>query len=285
MSYRGLQLCLGALILALVLGAPALADNPGDKAQGQEGKLVSVTGDKLVMKGKDGKEHAYTLAPDAKISCAGKVCKVEDLKPGMRISLTTHKEDLKVVTKVSVTKVEALRNDRKDQKAKDEANMATIIVTLPDGALLTFDGAATVSVGPRRVFTSPALKPGENFQYVVKATLVRDGKTETASKKITIRAGEETDLDLPLAKFSAAAGNGEGLTHKGKVVRVTANNLTMADKDGKNEHSHAVAGNTNITLDGKECKLEDLKPGMGVRVTTKEGDKDHTVLIEGTSAK
>ena len=114
--------------------ARALADSAGDKAQGPEGKIVSVTGDKLVMKGKDGKEHTYTLAPDAKISCEGKVCKIEDLKPGMRISLTTHKEDLKVVTKVNVTKVEPLRSDRKEQEAKDEANLATIVVTLPDGA-------------------------------------------------------------------------------------------------------------------------------------------------------
>ena len=119
---------------------------------------------------------------------------------------------------------------------------------------------------------------------MVKATLVRDGKTETASKKITIRAGEETDLDLPIAKFVAAAGKAEGLTDEGKVVRVTENNLTMADKDGKHEHTHAVARDTKVTLDGKECKLEDIKPGMRVRVTTKEGDKDHTVSIEGTSA-
>ncbi len=282
MSYRAVPLCLGALTLALFLGAPALADNPGDKAEGQEGKIASVTGDKLVIKGKDGKEHAYTLAPDAKISCEGKVCKVEDLKPGMRISVTTHKEDPKVVTKVNVTKVEPLRNDRKVQEAKDEANLATIAVTLPDGALLTFDGATTVSTGPRRVFTSPALEPGKDFHYMVRAQVTRDGKTETASKRITIRAGEETQLDLPLAKFAAAAG--ESLTHEGKVVRVTENNLTMADKDGKNEHRHAVARDTKISLDGKECKLEDIKRGMRVRVTTTDGDKDHTVSIEGTSA-
>lgn len=281
MSYRVLALCLGALTLALFLGAPALAENPADRGEVHDGKIVSVTGDNLVMKGMDGKEHSHTIAPGAKISYEGKVFKIEDLKPGMRISVTTQKGDRNVATKVIVTKVEALR---RDQELKDQANRATIVVTLPDGALLTFDDAATVSMGPNRVFISPVLEQGKDFHYMVKAKLTHDGKTETASKRITIRAGEETQLDLPIAKFAAAAGNGEGLTHEGKVVRVTENNLTMADKDGKNEHSHVVAGNTKITLDGKKCKLEDLKPRMPVRVTTMEGDENHTVSIEGTTA-
>ena len=99
MSYPAVPLCLGALTLALFLGQPRPWPTTQGQAEGQEGKIASVTGDKLVIKGKDGKEHAYTLAPDAKISCEGKVCKVEDLKPGMRISVTTHKEDPKVVTR------------------------------------------------------------------------------------------------------------------------------------------------------------------------------------------
>ena len=62
----------------------------------------------------------------------------------------------------------------------------------------------------------------------------------------------------------------EDKTHDGKVVSAGKNKITMTDKDGKNEHSHDVAPDAKITCDGKECKLEDLKPGTAVTVTLKD---------------
>lgn len=60
--------------------------------------------------------------------------------------------------------------------------------------------------------------------------------------------------------------------HIGKVVSVAEGNLVMADKDGKNQHTHAITATAKITLDGKAAKLIDLKPGDTVRVTmTSEG--------------
>lgn len=54
-----------------------------------DGKVVSITGDKLVMTNMEGKdEHTCTLAADARVTCDGKVCKASDLKPGMRIRVT-----------------------------------------------------------------------------------------------------------------------------------------------------------------------------------------------------
>ena len=74
-------------------------------------------------------------------------------------------------------------------------------------------------------------------------------------------------------------------THEGKVVKVEAGKLTMTDKDGKKEHTHAVPADTKITCDGKECKLEDLKPGTAIKVTTvKKGDKLTVTQIEGKKA-
>ena len=99
MVYRVLPLFLVAVALVMFASAPALAD---DKDQGDthEGKLVSVTGNKLVMTDKDGKEHTHTLAADAKFWCDGRACRAEDLKPGMRIRVTTPKNDLKTALKV-----------------------------------------------------------------------------------------------------------------------------------------------------------------------------------------
>ena len=54
------------------------------------GKLVSISGDRLVMKGTQGSdEQTYAVAVDAKITCDGIVCRAADLKPGMRIRVTT----------------------------------------------------------------------------------------------------------------------------------------------------------------------------------------------------
>jgi hypothetical protein len=75
-------------------------------------------------------------------------------------------------------------------------------------------------------------------------------------------------------------------THEGLVMKAAEGQLTMTDKDGKNEHTHVVAVDAKITCDGKECKLEDLKKGDHVRVTAeKKGDKVLVVKIEGKKAE
>jgi hypothetical protein len=96
MVYRLLPVFLLALALALCVNAPVVAD---DKDNTHEGTVVSVTADKLVMKA-DGKEHEHTLAKDAKITCDGKECKLEELKPGMKVRVTTKKGDNAIATKI-----------------------------------------------------------------------------------------------------------------------------------------------------------------------------------------
>jgi competence protein ComGC len=82
-------------------------------------------------------------------------------------------------------------------------------------------------------------------------------------------------------KADKAADKGD--THEGTVVKADAGKLTMTDKDGKNEHTHDVGKDAKITCDGKECKLEDLKKGDKVKVTTeKKGDKTSVVKIEAS---
>ncbi|MCE9567261.1 MAG: hypothetical protein K8U57_35110 [Planctomycetes bacterium] len=70
-------------------------------------------------------------------------------------------------------------------------------------------------------------------------------------------------------------------THEGKVVKAEAGKLTMSDKDGKNEHTHAVPADAKVSCDGKECKLTELKAGSSVKVTTeKKGDKVVVTKVE-----
>ncbi len=58
------------------------------------GKVVSLTGNKLVMTDTLGKnEHTCTLDGNAELILDGKVCKAADLKPGMSIRVTTNQND------------------------------------------------------------------------------------------------------------------------------------------------------------------------------------------------
>jgi len=66
-----------------------------------DGKVVSIAGNKLVMTGTQGKEeHTCTLTADVKVTCDGKVCKSSDLKPGMRIRVTSENDDAHAATRI-----------------------------------------------------------------------------------------------------------------------------------------------------------------------------------------
>jgi uncharacterized protein (TIGR03000 family) len=83
-------------------------------------------------------------------------------------------------------------------------NTAKIYVTLPADAKLTIDGMPTVSTSTSRVFVSPRLTRGKTFYYVLKATVVRGGKTETVAKKVTVRAGEDTRVKIDIPEAAVA---------------------------------------------------------------------------------
>jgi hypothetical protein len=99
-----------ALTLALFASAPALAFKDAAETT-HDGKVVSVAGGKLVMTGKDDKEHSHTLAADAKVTCDAKACKLDDLKIGMKVRVTTKGDD-----RLIATRVEALDKNEEFEK-------------------------------------------------------------------------------------------------------------------------------------------------------------------------
>ena len=89
-------------------------------------------------------------------------------------------------------------------KPKGETQLsapATIVVRLPADAKLTVDGVATQSTSATRVFATPVLDRGNEYFYTLTAEIARDGQTVTTTKKVTVRAGEETrvSLEFPVA--------------------------------------------------------------------------------------
>jgi uncharacterized protein (TIGR03000 family) len=91
------------------------------------------------------------------------------------------------------------------KKTSVETAPATIVVNLPAAAKLTVDGKPTTSTSDRRVFVSPALERGMEYFYTLKAEVVRDGKTEMRTEKVTVRAGEETKVQINFATPTVAA--------------------------------------------------------------------------------
>jgi uncharacterized protein (TIGR03000 family) len=78
---------------------------------------------------------------------------------------------------------------------------ATIVVRLPADAKLMIGGAPTSSTQDVRWFTSPPLQAGKDYQYTLKAEVMRDGKRVERTKEVTVRAGQPSQVtfDLPAA--------------------------------------------------------------------------------------
>jgi hypothetical protein len=65
-----------------------------------DGKVVSVTGDKLTTTCSEGKQHCHTMSKDAKVTCDGQTSKAADLKAGTHVRVTTSKDDSSLATAV-----------------------------------------------------------------------------------------------------------------------------------------------------------------------------------------
>ncbi|HZV03846.1 MAG TPA: TIGR03000 domain-containing protein [Gemmataceae bacterium] len=82
---------------------------------------------------------------------------------------------------------------------------ATLIVNLPEDATLTIDGEATTSTSAQRVFVTPTLEQGKEYEYTLKAQVVRDGKPQIATAKVTVRPGETSQVELKVPAAGVAA--------------------------------------------------------------------------------
>ena len=85
------------------------------------------------------------------------------------------------------------------------AEPATVVVRLPADARLTIDGEPTRSRGATRTFQSPPLQAGAPGQYVLRAEIVRDGRTLSLRQPVQVRAGTVSEARLDPATFSVAS--------------------------------------------------------------------------------
>ena len=71
---------------------------------------------------------------------------------------------------------------------------ATLVVRLPAEAKLTVDDQPTTSKSDRRTLISPPLFNGKEYYYTLKAEVIRDGKPISETRRVTVRAGRESEV-------------------------------------------------------------------------------------------
>jgi uncharacterized protein (TIGR03000 family) len=72
---------------------------------------------------------------------------------------------------------------------------ATLTVQLPPTSEMWLDGkGVTADQTDEHVFTSPDLKPGEEYTFKVKIRWMRDGKTYQANRTVTLGPGDKSRL-------------------------------------------------------------------------------------------
>lgn len=71
--------------------------------------------------------------------------------------------------------------------------------------------------------------------------------------------------------------------HEAMVVKAGDGKITLTFKGDEKKHTHDVAKDAKITLDGKEVKLEGLKEGFHVKA--KMDDKFVVTMIDAHSKK
>ncbi len=76
--------------------------------------------------------------------------------------------------------------------------VATVEAQVPAGARLWFNGTETTSTGTVREFNTPALKPGHEYSYEVRAQWQENGREVTQAQKILVSAGADVRVMFPI---------------------------------------------------------------------------------------
>jgi uncharacterized protein (TIGR03000 family) len=95
----------------------------------------------------------------------------------------------------------------KPKEKREESKVpapVTIVVDLPADAKLLIENEATTSTGDSRVFQSPTLTPGKEYQYTLTAEVVRDGKPIKAEQVVTVKAGQVIPVTVTLPTSGVA---------------------------------------------------------------------------------
>jgi uncharacterized protein (TIGR03000 family) len=80
-----------------------------------------------------------------------------------------------------------------------------VVVNLPADAKLTANGQATTTTSGRRVFVTPELESGKTYSYLLKMSVDRNGQSVEETKKVLVRAGEESKVSFDVPAVATAS--------------------------------------------------------------------------------
>ncbi len=96
------------------------------------------------------------------------------------------------------------------KKTEDQVQTRTpalVLVTLPaESRLLVSDQVTTITAGERR-FQTPPLEPGRDYFYLMRAEIKRGGRTVALTRRVTVRAGEESRVSFAFSSPEIALSN------------------------------------------------------------------------------
>ncbi len=151
-----------------------------------------------------------------------------------------------------------------------------------DTAESTHDGKFVRLVGDKLEITNAKGKEHSHLlAFDAKVTIDGvDAKATDMKAGMKIRVTTH-DNDKKVATHIEAIDQNQSFanTHDGKFVSLKGHKLEMTDSKGK-EHSHTMAKDATMTVDGKACKAENLKSGMKIRVTTEKNDAGVATHVE-----
>lgn len=254
------KLSLGAIALAFATGNTlAMAQTPATATH--DGHAVSITADKLVMTNEKGKEHSHAIAADVVLTLDGKACKWSELKPGLRIRVTSPKGDEAIASRI-----EALDKNLEFAGNRHEGKIVSVdtdklVMTLLQGKdehTLAMNADTRISCDGK-VRKSSDLKPG---------------------MKIRVTMACEESKTLALVEALDRNPDFDRNHHDGMVVNVKGETLALTLSADDQARECVLRPDVKITCDGRVCKISDLKPGMRIRVTLESDAPQSAARIE-----
>jgi uncharacterized protein (TIGR03000 family) len=88
------------------------------------------------------------------------------------------------------------------------ADGIAISVNVPAEAKIFINDRATSSAGEERLYISRGLRAGATYRYVVRAEMVRDGKTIEREETVRLGAGENAELRFDFSEQVAESSEG-----------------------------------------------------------------------------
>jgi uncharacterized protein (TIGR03000 family) len=86
---------------------------------------------------------------------------------------------------------------KKEEQKTTALDQALLIVNLPADAKLYVDDKLTTATSDRRVFNSPGLADGQEYYYILRAEVVREGKTQSKTKRVLFHARDVIETSFP----------------------------------------------------------------------------------------